>query len=164
MKLPKRRRIENKTDYHKRLKLLKSNRARIIIRRTNRYILGQCVTSTAAQDSVVLSVSSKDLVALGWPKEAHGSLKSIPAAYLTGYLLGMKINESKIENPIIDLGMARIIHKNRLFAVLKGLIDAEVAITCDEEDLPSEERILGKHLKKDMPKTIEKIKGAIDKQ
>ena len=39
MKIPKRRRKQGKTDYAKRIKLLKSKSPRIVFRKTNKYIL-----------------------------------------------------------------------------------------------------------------------------
>ena len=41
MKVSKRRRIEAKTDYAKRIKLLKSEKPRLVFRRTNKYIIAQ---------------------------------------------------------------------------------------------------------------------------
>jgi large subunit ribosomal protein L18 len=61
-KLDKRRRRECKTDYKNRLNLLKSESTRIVIRRTNKYFIAQAVDSYEAQDKVVCSVSSKDLI------------------------------------------------------------------------------------------------------
>ncbi len=107
MKVPKRRRREGKTDYRARIALLKSGKPRVVVRKTNRYIIAQLVKSKEAQDSVAIGVTSKHLLKYGWPQELSGSLKSIPASYLTGYLLGkkmLKINESKA---ILDIGLAR---------------------------------------------------------
>ena len=61
-KKPKRRRKENKTDYLKRLKLLKSERARIVFRKTNKYIISEYVKSEDAQDKVIFGFDSKSLM------------------------------------------------------------------------------------------------------
>lgn len=132
----KRRRLENKTDYKTRLALLMSEKPRLIIRKTNRYIVVQIVTSSSAQDSVLINMNSKILLENGWPKENAGSLKSLPAAYLTGFFLGRKAKE-KIKEAIIDIGMHRNISNSRICAVIKGAIDAGLKIPYKEEMLPS---------------------------
>ena len=157
----KRRRRERKTDYLKRRNLLKSGAPRIIFRKTNRYIVGQYVISREAQDFVKEGINSKILLDYFWPKEFCNSLKSIPASYLTGLLLGKRISEKKLKIPIVDSGMIRKIAKNRFFAFLKGLKDAGIAIKCDEKFFPNEDRIKGKHLKKDFTKIFEEIKSKI---
>ena len=164
MKTLKRRRKDNKTDYGKRLKLLKSERPRIVFRKTNRYIIAQYITSEETRDKVEIGVNSKQLLNYGWPKEFEESLKSIPASYLTGLLIGKKILKVKGENPIVDLGMIRNIHKTKVFAFLKGIIDAGVKIKHKEETFPDEEIIMGKHLKKDFSEIFNKIKSNIDSE
>jgi len=152
MKTAKRRRREYKTDYLKRLKLLKSNYPRIVFRRTNKYIIAQYVTSKQAQDKIDLGVNSKSLMKYGWPKKSIGSLKSIPASYLTGLLMGRKITKENIKGKIIvDFGMYRVMNKKRIYAFLKGLIDSGVKLKYKEENFPSEERIKGEHLKNKIP-------------
>lgn len=164
MKTIKRRRKESKTDYLKRIKLLKSGAPRIIFRKTNKYIIAQYVLSREAQDKVVLGISSKKLLKYSWPKELEGSLKSVSAAYLTGLLLGKKITKEKLEKPIVDFGMNRTIHKSKPYAFLKGLIDSGVKINCPEEAFPEEERIKGKKMVEDFTKFFEVIKLKIEKE
>ena len=163
MKISKRRRIENKTDYSKRLKLLKSETPRLVFRKTNRYVLAQYIVSIEAQDKIEIGISSKNLSTYGWPKEFEGSLKSLTASYLTGYLIGKQITKKKLETPIIDFGMIRVIAKNKAFAFLKGVADAGVEVNCEEENFPEQERIEGKNMKKDFSKTFKEIKSKIDK-
>jgi len=163
-KVSKRRRKENKTDYAKRLKLLKSGLPRVVFRKSNRYVTAQYVTSSEAQDKVELSVNSKQLLGYGWPKENVGSLKTTPAEYLTGYLIGKEIVKKKFETPIVDFGMHRSLHKAGLYSFLKGLIDAGVKMKADKKVFPGEDRIKGKHMKKDFSATFEKIKSQIDKK
>src|SRR3989344_2115940 len=92
----KRRRLECKTDYKSRFGLLKSGKMRLVVRKTNRYILLQIVQSEGAQDKVMINLSSKELLEKGWPKSLEGSLKSLAAAYLAGMLLAEKSKKSKI--------------------------------------------------------------------
>ena len=156
----KRRRREHRTDYARRIRLLKSGAPRIVLRKTNRYFIAQYVGSREAQDTVEVGVTSSELLKHGWPAKFKNSLKSTPAAYLTGLLLGKMISDKK-EKSIVDFGMMRTIQKNRLFAFLKGLKDAGVKIECDEKDFPSEDRINGKHLKEDFSKEFDTIKSKI---
>lgn len=161
MKVQKRRRMEKKTDYGKREKLLRSEKPRLVFRKTNRYILAQYISSKNAQDKVGIGVTSKDLLGYGWPKELEGSLKSLPASYLTGLLIAKKISDQKLPNPIMDLGMLRVLHKTKIYSFIKGANDGGLKIKCDSSLFPEEERIKGKHLKKDFSKTFELIKSKI---
>ena len=159
MKTQKRRRKQGKTDYLKRIKLLKSKKPRVVFRKTNKYILAQYVTSNEAKDKIVIGISSKDLMKYGWTKENQGALKSTTASYLTGFLIGKKIMKEKLEQPILDLGMIKTIHKSKPYAFLKGLIDSGIQISCNEEAFPEETRIKGEHLKNKI--NFEEIKSQI---
>ncbi len=162
-KTPKKRRIQHKTDYKKRMNLLKSNKPRLIFRKTNKYLISQYIESDEAKDKVIFTINSKKLLKHGWPEEMKGSLKSIPASYLTGFLAGKRIISEKIEKPIIDIGMTRIIKKTKVFAFIKGIIDSGIKIESDSEKFPKEEKIKGKNLKKDFSAEFEKIKSKIEK-
>jgi len=135
-----RRRKENKTDYHARLGMLKSGRPRIIIRKTNKYIILQLVVSDIARDKVIVSANSRELINKGWPKEKAGSLKSTTAAYLTGILFAKKC-EGKVQYAIVDTGLYRNVRHSRIYAALKGLIDGGMKVPHNKEVFPSEERI-----------------------
>ena len=157
LRTQKRRRKENKTDYKLRMNLLKSGKDRIVIRKTNKYFVAQVVESHEAQDKVVVGVNSRDLLNNGWDKKASGSLKNLPAGYLTGLLLAKKIEDKKNEF-ILDLGMARTIHGNRIYAVVKGLVDGGLNIKVDEKVFPQDERLNGEHLKPEVKTMISKVK------
>ncbi|MEK6925685.1 MAG: 50S ribosomal protein L18 [Nanoarchaeota archaeon] len=160
MKISKKRRMQNKTDYNKRLHLLKGEIPRLVLRKTNKYLIAQYVESKEAQDKVLIGINSKELIKHGWPKERSGSLKSLPAAYLTGFLFGKKIEKSKLKIPILDLGMARTVHGSRLYAFAKGVVDAGVKISHDSKVFPKDERIHGKHTKEIPFKEVKsKIEG-----
>ncbi len=161
MKTIKRRKKENKTDYAKRIRLLKSEKPRIVFRKTNRYFISQYVWSKEAKDKIEFGVNSKQLLNFGWPKESSNSLKSIPAAYLLGLLIGKKITDKKLESPILDFGMQRVLHKTKIYGFLKGLKDSGIKIECKEEMFPEEERIKGASLKNKI--NFEKIKSKIIK-
>lgn len=159
MKIQYKRRREARTDYLKRIKLLKGGVPRMVFRRTNKYLIAQYVTSSEAKDKIVFGTTSKELLKFGWPKEAHGSLKSISASYLLGSLVAKKITDKKLEKPIVDFGMIKTLHKTKVYAFIKGLIDGGLDISCKDEAFPSEERISGQHLKNKV--NIEEIKSKI---
>jgi large subunit ribosomal protein L18 len=161
MKVSKRRRKEAKTDYAKRIKLLKSNSPRIVFRRTNKYLIAQYIVSKEAKDTIKLGANSKELLKFGWPKEFAGSLKSISAAYLLGLLISKKINENKLEKPIVDFGMIKMLHKTKTYAFLKGLKDSGLDVECKDEFCPDESRLKGEHMKNKIP--FEEIKSKIMK-
>ena len=161
----KRRRREGRTDYKLRKGLLMSGLPRIVVRRTNRYFILQVVESKEAQDKVLATVTSKELLNYNWDEKksgnasrenrnqkienrktgATGSLKSIPAGYLTGVLFAKKLGGKK--KYIMDLGMARTRKGGRIFAVVKGLIDGGLDVVADEKVFPSEDRLSGEHTK-----------------
>jgi large subunit ribosomal protein L18 len=150
----KKRRRQGKTDYKNRLSLLKANKPRIVIRGTNKYFILQAIESVEAQDRVVKTITSKDLIKLGWDAKFKGSLKSLPAGYLTGILASKDL---KGPGYIVDLGMARTTSGNRIFAVLKGLVDGGVKISANEKVFPSDERVKGQHLKEEVQQVITKV-------
>jgi len=157
MKTIRKRRKQCKTDYKRRLNLLKSEKPRVVFRRTNKYVIAQYVESSEARDKIIFGLTSKDLLKYGFPEKMAGSLKSLGACYLTGYLIGKKIVKEKLVQPILDIGMTRALHKNRVYAFLKGLIDSGIKIGCKEEAFPDEERI-----KEKIP--VDEIKNRINKR
>ncbi len=160
----KRRRRENKTDYKARRILLTSGLPRIVVRITNKYFILQAVESNEAQDKVIATVTSKELLKNGWDEKMAGSLKSIPAGYLTGLLLAKRLRTQNSElrtQYIMDLGMIRTLKGSRVFAVVKGLIDGGLDIPANESVFPSEERLNGEHLKDEVKAMITKVKEAL---
>ena len=155
MRSIKRRRIEGKTDYKARLAMLKSGKIRLVIRKTNNYIIAQFVESDIAQDKIIFGLSSSALLTKGWPKEKTGSLKSIPAAYLTGLILG-NLAKSKIKEAILDIGVHRNVKKSRIYAALKGVIDSGVQIPHSSEALPSLD-----NMNPEIKKIFDKVKSTI---
>lgn len=156
-----RRRFEGKTNYQKRLKLLKSKQLRIVIRVSNNHINVQFVQSKLGGDRILVSAFSKELTSkYGW----GANTGNIPAAYLTGYLAGIRAKKKKLEKGIFDLGI--FYHRNRVLAACKGVIDSGVNIPYREEFFPEnlDERIKGFHienyaklLKKEDPEKYEHI-------
>ena len=150
-----RRKREQKTNYRKRLGLLKSGKNRLIIRISNKYIIMQIVSYKPTGDIVLKSVFSKELNALGW----KFSCKNIPAAYLTGLLMANKMKSEKNKECIIDFGLQTPLKgKNKLYAVVKGAIDGGLLIPADKAVFPTEDAVLGKDKSDIMQKAITDIK------
>lgn len=147
MKTIKRRRQEGKTDYSRRITMLKGDSPRLVFRKTNKFLIAQYVTSREAQDKIEFGVSSKKLINYGWPKEAEGSLKSIPASYCLGLLIGKIIEENKLKAPILDLGMYRVLPKTKIHSFIKGLVDGGVKLKHEGKLFPEDDKIKGKYLK-----------------
>lgn len=141
-RVPFRRRRFSKTDYRRRKKLLKSGLPRAIVRRSNRYMRVQFATFDMGGDLIVASAISKELDSLGW-KHAKNST---PAAYLTGYLAGRRASKAGVDTAVLDMGLHNPTKDSRVFATLKGILDAGIEIPHSEEILPPEERIKGKHM------------------
>ncbi len=137
---PKRRRL-GLTDYRKRLKFVKSGLPRLVVRKTNKQIIVQVVRSKLGGDETLLTVTSKKLREYGW----KASLKNTPAAYLTGLLAGLLVKD-KVKKAILDIGLQTPSRGSRIFAAALGFKDAGIGISLEEEILPDEDRILGKHV------------------
>lgn len=133
---------EGKTNYHKRLSLLKSNLPRLVIRISSKNILAQLVQYEPSGDVVLSAVSTKSLEKLGW----KASKTNIPAAYLLGYLLSKK-SASKVSKAILDSGEAHSVAQSRIYAAVKGVVDGGIEVPMGEDIFPSEERISGSHVK-----------------
>lgn len=137
-----RRRREGKTDYLKRLALLKSRKPRLIVRKTNRYIIVQFVRFKEEGDDVIAYAFSKELEKYGWVYSG----KSVPAAYLTGYLAALRAREAGVTEAILDIGRLPSTRGSRLYAALKGVLDAGIDVPHSDEVLPDEGRTRGEHI------------------
>lgn len=143
--VPFRRRKEGKTDYKARKALLLSGKPRLVARSSLNNVLAQVVVAKPGGDEVLVSAQSRELARkYGW-KAPRGNL---PAAYLTGFLCGLKAKSKGIEEAILDIGLYPPTKGARIFAVLKGVLDAKVDVPHSEEKLPDEKRIKGEHIAK----------------
>jgi len=149
-----RRLREEKTNYKKRGTMLMGKRDFITVNITNQNTQVQVLTPGMTGDKVIASAHSRYLLEKGW----KGSRKSVPAAYLTGYLAGKKAIGKGAKNAIMYTGTRRF--TQRMAAALKGLIDAGLEVPADPESFPADERINGEHLT--VKNEVSKIKSAID--
>jgi large subunit ribosomal protein L18 len=112
----KRRRL-GLTNYKRRLALVKGDMDRVVVRRTNKRIIGQVVSYQEKGDVIKACADSNDLVkAYGWPSRPNR-----PTAYLTGMLLAKK-SKSK-EEVVLDIGVVAPVRNSIPFIFAKGCID-----------------------------------------
>ena len=152
-----RRKKEWRTDYKKRLTLLKSNKLRLIIRKSLKNVTVQVVKFEVNGDKVVVSACSKDLKKVGWT----GYGRNLPAGYLVGLLCGVKAKKLKCGDMIVDAGLQKLSKGNLVYSVVKGVADSGVNIACSKEVFPKEDRIKGKHISEKVTKEFETVKTNI---
>ncbi len=142
-RVPFRRRREGKTDYRARRALVLSRLPRLVVRRTLKHTIVQIVKAEVAGDNVVASAHSRELAkTYGW----QGNCRNVPAAYLTGLLCGFKAVVHGVKEAVLDIGLNSSSRGARVFATLKGVLDAGVSVPHSEEMLPDETRVTGKHI------------------
>jgi len=141
--VPYRRRREQRTDYKKRLKLLLSGKPRLVVRFTNTKIVAQIITFGSTGDTVLAAQDSTALKNHGWIY----SFKNIPAAYLTGMLLGKKALQQGCSEAIFDTGFKLLPPKGRLAAFLQGAVEAGLLVPHGSKEIFSTpERLQGEHI------------------
>ena len=152
------RRINKKTDYKKRMALVKSGETRLVVRRSLNNFVIQFVDYAQKGDKTVLESNSFALKKLGW----KGHTGNIPSAYLAGLLVGTKAKKAGIKRVVPDIGLQRITKGNSMFAVIKGVFDAGIKLSVDEKMVPSADRIKGNHVQnKESVGNFEEIKKKI---
>lgn len=141
--VPFRRRREGKTDYKARKALLLSGKPRLVTRGSLKHMIAQIVIAKPSGDEVIVSAHSRELAKnYGW-KAPRGNL---PAAYLTGLLCGLKAKAKGVKEVILDIGLHSPSKGARVFAVLKGALDAGVNVPHSDEKFPEEKRTQGEQI------------------
>lgn len=156
-----RRRKAGLTDYRRRLKLLRGQMPRAVVRISNTRTTCQLVSWAADGDLVSVNVTGSDLVKkYGW--SANRSLKSIPASYLVGYAMGKAAVASGASEAVLDIGLAASSQGSRVYAALKGMSDAGLEIPHSEEVYPDEGRLQGAHIDDKLAGEVETTKNTIE--
>ncbi len=155
-----RRKRESKTNYKKRLSMLKSEENRLVIRISLKNISVQIIKYEPDGDKVLVSGHSSELVKLDW----NLNRTSIPAAYLIGLLTGIKAKSKGIKTAIPDFGFYRSSPGSKVYAVIKGVLDAGLKINASETMFPEEKRIKGMHISEFAKKLKEQDEEAYKKQ
>jgi large subunit ribosomal protein L18 len=119
-----------------------SGKPRLVARSTLKNVVAQIIVAKPHGDEVLVSAHSRELKKYEW-KAPSGNL---PAAYLTGLLCGLKAKAQGLKEVILDIGLNSPSKGARVFAVLKGVLDAGVNVSHSEEKLPDEKRIQGEHI------------------
>lgn len=157
-----RRRREGRTDYGKRLEMLKSGEHRAVVRMSNSHARVQLVQYRDDGDLTAVSAFSGQLEEYGWDHHCG----NIPAAYLTGYLAATRAQEAGIDSAIVDLGLQERAEGGRYYAAVQGMRDAGLDVPADETVSPAEERIRGEHAaaheSDGMDETFEKVRENIE--
>jgi len=157
-RVPFRRRREGRTDYRRRLRLLRSGQVRAVVRKSLNQTQVQIVAYDERGDRIVASAVSGELKELGWTSSAG----NVPAAYLTGRLAGRRASEKGVKTAILDLGVHHPSAGGRLFAAAKGLVDAGLDIPHGEGVFPSDDRIAGRHLGEARAKAIADVRAKLE--
>lgn len=153
-----RRRREGITDYRKRLRLLKSRKIRMVIRKSLKNTQIQFIEYKEGGDNILISATSKELVSkYNWKY----STSTTPAAYLTGLLAGKRAKDKGVNECVLDIGRYPPVTGSKLFASVKGVLDAGIECSHDEEKIPDEDRLTGKHLDKNIGTIVTEIKSKI---
>lgn len=142
-KVPRRRRREGKTNYKKRYIMVMSRKIRFVVRTSLNHVWVQVIKAEPQGDITIAAAHSRELVKkYGW----QGGTSNLPVAYLVGLLAGYRAIEKGVYDAILDIGFAAPKKGAKVFAVLKGALDAGLHIPHDESILPSEDRIRGEHI------------------
>ena len=138
-----RRRREGKTDYQARKTLVLSGRPRIVVRNSLNNASAQIILAKPIGDVDVAAAHSRELKKYGWKAPTGNS----PAAYLTGFLCGLKAKAKGVSEAILDIGLVAPTKGSKLFAVLRGVVDAGIPVPHDEAKIV-EATLKGEHIAK----------------
>jgi large subunit ribosomal protein L18 len=131
---------QRKTNFRKRAALLLSRSSFIVAKISDQNISSQVLKPMINGDIVICSAHSRELRKYGW----KGSMNSLPACFLTGFLLGKKSVANAMNNAILYTGTDSF--TSRVAACLKGIVAAGVNVPVSQENLPIDDRINGKHI------------------
>jgi len=141
-KVPMRRRREVRTDYHQRLRLLKSGKPRLVARKSNKHVTAQLVATGPDGDETIASAHSSDLDEYDW----EAPTGNLPAAYLTGLLAGQRAVDAGVEEAVLDIGLNTATPGSKVFAVQEGVIDAGLDVPHNDTVFADWSRTRGEHV------------------
>ncbi|MBQ9026991.1 MAG: 50S ribosomal protein L18 [Methanobrevibacter sp.] len=137
-----RRRREGKTDYGARIKLIDYEKSRLVVRVSNNQATVQVIDYSPEGDITRASAVGKQLPSFGY----LGNPGNITGVYLTGYLCAKRALAEGIEYAILDIGLRSPIKGSKIFAALKGAVDAGLEVPHGDFIFPEDERIRGEHV------------------
>ncbi len=128
-----RRRREGKTNYAKRLALIKSGDTRMVVRKSSNGIVVQFIDFDPKGDKTLLTVDGAQLKKnFKWP-----SKRNKWTAYLMGFYAGKLAAKKGIKKFVFDMGMHIPSKGSILFAAQKGAKDAGLETNFDDSILPN---------------------------
>jgi len=157
-RVPMRRRREGRTDYRRRLHILRANSARVVVRTSLRNLTIQFAEFADTGDRVRASAVSVELGEFGWTAPTG----NLPAAYLTGLLAGKRAAAAGVQNAVLDLGRSVPAPGGRVFAALKGVLDGGVKVPHSAEVLPKDFRLTGQHINAEVASLFAQVKGKLE--
>ena len=149
------RRREGKTDYAKRLEMLKSRKPRLVVRKSNKRVLVQLVVFNEKGDETIACANSSDLKKFGFEGKCNS-----PSAYLTGFLAGKRALKKGLKEFIADIGLNTPSKGSVGFSAIKGALDSGLKGTMGE--VANLNRIEGKHLTEEVQKSFGEAKKKIE--
>ncbi len=155
--VPFKRRRLGKTDYRMRHKLISSGLPRAVVRCSSKNTTIQFIEFNPRGDSIVAAATTVELGKLGW-KHPTGN---IPSAYLAGLMAGKRASKAGVKKAVLDIGLRPPKKGTKVFAALKGMLDAGIEIPHSDEVLPAEERISGSHIDEKVAKMFETVTAKI---
>lgn len=157
--VPYRRKRQGRTYYRKRLRILISNKYRLVVRRSLKSMQTSIVEYKPNCDRVLFTVDSKALSKFGWKADCG----NLPSAYLIGLIAGKEALKKEINEAVLDIGFNSSVKGSRFYAALAGAIDAGLKVPFNNEMLPPKDRISGEHIAK-YAKELSKNKEKYSKQ
>ncbi len=148
-----RRRREGKTDYKKRLALVKSGKTRMVIRRSNKALVIQFVDFYPEGDKTLLTMSSNQLSKdYKWPAK-----RNIWTGYLAGLMAGKLAQKKGVKEFILDVGMYGSSKGSVLYAALQGAADSGLKSNFDSKMIPDLSTVPDKY-----KKAFEEVKSKLN--
>jgi len=137
-----RRRREVRTDYHQRLRLLKSGKPRLVVRKSNQHVRAQLIQRDLDGDETISAAISSDLSEFGW----EAPTGNLPSAYLTGFLAGSRAIEAGLSEAVVDIGLNSPTPGSKVFGAQEGAIDAGLDVPHNEAVFADWQRTRGTHI------------------
>jgi len=143
-----RRRRSGKTNFVKRLALMKSGKTRMVVRRSNKNVVVQFVAFDPKGDKTLVTVNGAQLAKkYKWP-----SKRNVWTAYLAGLEAAKLAKKQGVSDFVLDIGLYVPSKGSVLFAALAGANDAGLKSDFDDSIIPSDK----------LSNPPEKIKGLFE--
>ena len=117
-----RRRRAGKTNFAKRLALVRGGKTRMVVRRSNKSILVQFIDFDPKGDKTLLTINGTHLSkTYKWP-----SKRNVWTAYLAGLMAGKLVQKKGVKEINLDMGMYTASKGSIIFAAQKGAADSGI--------------------------------------